>query len=179
MRTASQQLPAGLASPGRLNAHLASAGGSAWVQRPRPCSPGLPQRCFLWLDWKQDLAVLFTVQMGGFCVSPVKRNKVGTWLLRHRGSCEPSRCTCVCGREGRQVALLARLQPAGTAATPHLLLSQDELLPPRSPGRARLTPGERQVSLLPAALRLPPLPVLRAASGWVTGGSRGKGGRTG
>ncbi|VCW77371.1 unnamed protein product [Gulo gulo] len=54
--------------------------------------------------------------MGGFCVFPAKRNKVGIWFLRPPAGSEPSRCIGDYGGEGRQVVPLARLQPAGTTA---------------------------------------------------------------
>lgn len=52
-----------------------------------------PQKCLLGLDRTHDLAVLLTVQMRGFCVSPVKRNEAGLWFLRRPDGSEPSGCT--------------------------------------------------------------------------------------
>lgn len=73
--------------------------GSASPQQPHTGSPSLPQKPFLQPHWKQDQAVSFMIQRGGFCLFPMKRNKVEIGFLNRLDGSEPGRCICGHGEE--------------------------------------------------------------------------------
>lgn len=126
---------------------------------------GCSQKRFLWLHWRYHLAIFFIIQMGGFCISPVKRNQVEIWLLRHPHSSEPSPCICDWWRKNADGAAGPSPTHAGPHTTGHLLLYRNQLQSPTGAlGRARLSPTECQLSPFPIR-RLPSSCLL--SLGWI------------
>lgn len=107
----------------------------------------------------------FMIQMGGFCISPVKGKKVEVWFLRQPHSSEPGRCICDWRRKNADGAAGPSPALAGPHATRHLLLCRNKVHSPTGAlGRAEPSPTERQLSLSPIR-RLSPSPLL--TSGWI------------